>query len=187
MSSRLVLLAALPALLAGCDLLGIETASQIDARKEAEGRAIGSACRHAVRSIEDCYVQNPKAGKAAVFSGWREMDEYMRQNDVAGMPYAEKKLPMITEKPEKADEVVAAPAAARPPAGATTAVGGASPTRATTALPGTTPPRVAPGTGTPTPAATAGAATRPSTTPAAPPTPQAPASPQRPATPQRNG
>lgn len=73
-------------LLAGCDALGVETASQIAARKDAEARAIGSACRHAVRSIEDCFNSHPRAGKAAVFAGWREMDEYMRENAIVGMP-----------------------------------------------------------------------------------------------------
>lgn len=82
----LLLTLASPWLLAGCDVLGIETAPQVNARKEAEGRAIGSGCRHAVRSIESCFQTNPRAGKAAVFSGWREMDQYMRDNNVVGMP-----------------------------------------------------------------------------------------------------
>lgn len=73
-------------LLAGCDVLGIETAPQIAARKEAEGMAIGSACRHAIRSVEDCFRSNPKAGKAAVFAGWKDMDQYMRDNQIVGMP-----------------------------------------------------------------------------------------------------
>ncbi|MDO8904715.1 hypothetical protein [Hydrogenophaga sp.] len=73
-------------LLAGCEALGIETATQIAAKKEAEAKAIGSACRHAVRSIEDCFGSYPRAGKAAVFAGWREMDEYMRENAIVGMP-----------------------------------------------------------------------------------------------------
>lgn len=73
-------------LLAGCEALGIETATQVAIKKEAEAKAIGSACRHAVRSIEDCFYNNPRAGKAAVFAGWREMDEYMRENAVVGMP-----------------------------------------------------------------------------------------------------
>jgi hypothetical protein len=72
--------------LTGCDALGIETATQVAAKKEAEARAIGSACRHAVRSIEDCFSSNPRAGKAAVFAGWRDMDEYMRENAIVGMP-----------------------------------------------------------------------------------------------------
>lgn len=75
-------------LLAGCEALGIETATQINAKKEAEGKAIGSACRHAVKSIEDCFGSYPRAGKAAVFAGWREMDQYMRENAVVGMPSA---------------------------------------------------------------------------------------------------
>lgn len=76
-------LAAVP--LAGCDMLGIDSPEKIAALKEAEGKAIGSACRHAVRAIEDCYTLNPKAVKAAVFAGWREMDEYMRENKIEGV------------------------------------------------------------------------------------------------------
>lgn len=78
-SHRLVPLLAV-ALLAGCDLLGTEAAGKTAALKEADGKAIGSACRHAGRAIEDCYVLNAKAQRAAVFAGWREMDEYMREN-----------------------------------------------------------------------------------------------------------
>ena len=74
------------ALLAGCDALGIESATLVAERKQAEAHAIGSACRHAVRSIEDCFEANPKAGKAAVFAGWKEMDQYMRDNQIVGMP-----------------------------------------------------------------------------------------------------
>ncbi len=87
---RTTLLLALCALLplSGCDVLGIETATQVAEKKEAEGRAIGSACRHAVRSVEDCFRSNPKAGKAAVFAGWKDMDAYMRENEIVGMPSA---------------------------------------------------------------------------------------------------
>ena len=69
-------------LLAGCDMLGVESASATAARREAEGKAIGGACRHAGRAIEDCYGMNRKADKAAVFAGWREMNDYMRENKV---------------------------------------------------------------------------------------------------------
>ena len=41
--------------LTGCDLLGIESASDVAARREAEGKAVGGACRQAARSIEECY------------------------------------------------------------------------------------------------------------------------------------
>ena len=54
-------------------------------QKEADARAIGSACRYGLRSIEDCYVLNPKAPKAAVFAGWKEMDQYMRDNKIEGV------------------------------------------------------------------------------------------------------
>ena len=77
---RSVLLTAALATLAGCDMLGIESASQIAARKEAEGRAIGGACRHAGRAIEECYSINRRADKAAIFAGWREMNDYMIEN-----------------------------------------------------------------------------------------------------------
>jgi len=69
-------------LLSGCDLLGVEPASALVARKEAEGKAVGGACRHAGRAIEDCYAMNKKADKAAVFAGWREMNDYMRENKI---------------------------------------------------------------------------------------------------------
>lgn len=80
-----VILAA-AALLAGCDMLGIEGASVVAARREAEGKAIGAACRHAARSIEQCYAANRKADKAAIFAGWREMNDYMRENKLEAMP-----------------------------------------------------------------------------------------------------
>lgn len=76
---------ALLSLLAGCDQLGIETPQRATERLRAEAKAVGSACRHALRAIEDCYVLNPKAEKSAVFEGWREMDEYMRENKLEGI------------------------------------------------------------------------------------------------------
>ncbi len=85
MPSRLLLAACLTAAitaLSGCDLLGIESAETIAGRKEAEGKALGGACRHAGRAIEDCYLLNPKADKAAIFAGWREMNDYMRENQI---------------------------------------------------------------------------------------------------------
>jgi hypothetical protein len=77
-----LLLACLTLLLSGCDQLGIEAASAVAARREAEGKAVGGACRHAGRAIEDCYGLNKKADKAAVFAGWREMNDYMRENKI---------------------------------------------------------------------------------------------------------
>jgi hypothetical protein len=73
-------------LLAGCDLLGIEGASAIAERRAAEGKAVGAACRNAARAIEDCYTLNKKADKAAIYAGWREMDDYMRENKLEPVP-----------------------------------------------------------------------------------------------------
>jgi len=76
--SAAVLLAALG--VAGCNLFGGEAAEAAAARREADGKAIGGACRHAGRAIEDCYTLNRRADKAAVYAGWREMNDYMREN-----------------------------------------------------------------------------------------------------------
>ena len=89
MTRRLLALSlALPVLgaLSACEQLGIDDPVKVAAAKEAEAKAVGSACRHAMRAIEDCYTLNPRAQKAAVFAGWREMDEYMRDNKLEGVP-----------------------------------------------------------------------------------------------------
>ena len=79
-------LIALPLLLlAGCDIPGLGPTPQALAR-ESEAKAVGSACRHAMRGLEDCYVLNPRATKAQVFAGWKEMDQYMRENKIEGVP-----------------------------------------------------------------------------------------------------
>ncbi len=81
------LLAAL--LLGGCDQLGIESASAVAARKEADGKAIGAGCRHAARSVEDCYANNRRAERASIFAGWKEMNDYMRENNIEAVPAAQ--------------------------------------------------------------------------------------------------
>ncbi len=81
-----LLLVSLTALLAGCELLGIQSPERIAAQREAEGKAVGGACRHAGRAIEDCYTLNRRADKAAVFAGWREMNDYMVENKLEVVP-----------------------------------------------------------------------------------------------------
>jgi hypothetical protein len=108
-------LALLPliAALAGCDMLGIESASAVAAKREADGKAIGGACRHAARSIEQCFEQNKRADRAAVFAGWREMNDYMRENNLAAIPTPPEPAPVAdaTETPaQKSGE----PAAEKP-------------------------------------------------------------------------
>ena len=82
----LVLATLAPVGLTGCDLLGIEPATVLAARREAESKAIGAGCRHAARSVEQCYTLNKKADKAAVFAGWKEMNEYMTENKIEAVP-----------------------------------------------------------------------------------------------------
>ena len=82
------LLLALPLVfsLTACDqlqrqLLGEDPAAKT-ARQEAEGKAVGGACRHSGRAIEDCYAIYHWLQKAAIFAGWQEMDAYMRTNTI---------------------------------------------------------------------------------------------------------
>lgn len=83
MSARLLSLS--PALLlAGCDLQALLADPKV-VQKEADAKAIGSACRHGLRSLEDCYAMNEKASKSAIFNGWKEMDVYMRENKIDGI------------------------------------------------------------------------------------------------------
>jgi hypothetical protein len=109
--ARALLALALPLALAGCDMLGIESASEQSARRESEGKAIGGACRYSGRTIEECYAQNKKSDKAAVFSGWREMNDYMRENKMETPPEVLRKA---AEKPadKAADKAAEGEAAA---------------------------------------------------------------------------
>ncbi len=100
-------------LLAGCPLGGADPAEGLALRREAEGKAIGGACRHAGRAIEDCFALNKRADKSALFAGWREMNDYMRENKIeAVVPQA----PTPTEVAKSDEPAAAAEPAARPAA-----------------------------------------------------------------------
>ena len=60
--------------------LGLEDPTKKEARLEPEAKAVGSACRQSGRAIEDCYSIYNWLPKAGIYAGWREMDEYMREN-----------------------------------------------------------------------------------------------------------
>jgi hypothetical protein len=91
--------------LSACDMLGLGPDPRI-AQKEADAKAIGGACRHGLRSIEDCYTLNKGVTKAAIYAGWREMDEYMRENKLEGLR-AEIPLPSpVASAPAPTEEVV---------------------------------------------------------------------------------
>ena len=105
------------ALLLVCLLLtACDQSAELDGSKaaEADGKAVGGACRHAGRALEDCYVLNERAPKAAVFNGWREMNDYMTQNKIDVVP------PQVPKKAHTKDETAGAKhdAAAAKPDGA---------------------------------------------------------------------
>ena len=80
-----LLLIALTLTLSGCDFINTLMTDPKIAQREADARAIGGACRYGLRNIEDCYALNPKSSKAAVFAGWKDMDQYMRDNKIDGV------------------------------------------------------------------------------------------------------
>lgn len=129
MNRPLLSLLLLPFALAACEQLGIDDPVKVAEKKEAEGRAVGSGCRHVGMSLQACYDRNRKDSKAAILAGWREMDGYMRENkidtvkgntdDTQATPATE------ADAPEKSADATEKPAAAteKPtPAGKHTAV-----------------------------------------------------------------
>jgi hypothetical protein len=90
--SRHLLIIFTALLLSACDMLGLGPDPKI-AQKEADAKAVGGACRHGLRSIEDCYTLNKGVNKASIYAGWREMDEYMRENKLEGL---RAEIPMAT-------------------------------------------------------------------------------------------
>ena len=107
------------ALLSGCDIAGMESAVKIAAVREADGKAVGGGCRHAARAIEDCYAMNRKADRAAIFAGWRDMNDYMREYKIEPVAPQGVVSTLASAKPGAAEPVAdaAAPAAAAPAAG----------------------------------------------------------------------
>jgi hypothetical protein len=83
LSLRILAISSTALLLAACDIPGVAPDPRL-AIRDADSRAIGNACRYALRGLEECYVNNPKALKTAILEGWREMDQYMRENDIKG-------------------------------------------------------------------------------------------------------
>lgn len=64
--------------LGACDYVSNFTKpKQTPEEAKAEGIALGAGCRQAGQSLEDCYQRNPNAQKAGIFTGWKDMHEYM--------------------------------------------------------------------------------------------------------------
>ena len=88
--------------LSGCDQLGdqlgLNDAQRKEMKADAEGKAVGSACRQSGRAIEDCYSLYRWLPKASIFAGWREMNDYMQANNIN---VVEPKLPPAPPPEEK--------------------------------------------------------------------------------------
>lgn len=106
---------AVPCLCLALCLAACEQIAELDGSKtaDADGRAVGGACRHAGRALEDCYALNERAPRPAVFAGWREMNDYMTQNKIDTVtPQVPKKLAAgkpdgVAAKAERRDEAAA--------------------------------------------------------------------------------
>jgi hypothetical protein len=118
----LLIVSALLLALSGCDVvqqkLGLEAPAAKLARSEADGKAVGGACRQSGRAIEDCYSIYSWLPKSAIYEGWRDMDGYMRENKLETV---EPQLPPpqppgIRKKPAAVSEETAAEARGDRPA-----------------------------------------------------------------------
>lgn len=100
----------------GCEMLGMPDPAKEAAIALADGKAVGSACRHAGRALEDCYALNPKAQKAGVFTGWKEMNDYMREHkiDIVEPRIAREVPPSKAAKAKAGEEKSAATAPTQP-------------------------------------------------------------------------
>lgn len=113
MHVRLLAIFTTALLLAGCEIPGIYPDPKV-AQRDADAKATGGGCRHALRALEDCYTLNPKASRSAVFSGWKEMDQYMRENKIEGVQATIAPSARTAEGPDEAvastpDKAVAEP------------------------------------------------------------------------------
>lgn len=77
---KIFMVASAATMLSSCDLSQIPG---LDGKLSIEdSKAIGAACRHSGRALEDCFALNPKSHHAGVFEGWREMNDYMVANEI---------------------------------------------------------------------------------------------------------
>lgn len=98
--------------LSGCDIPGLGSDPRELARA-ADAQAIGGACRFAMRGLEDCFTLNPKSSKAQIFAGWKEMDQYMRENKVEPVPSVVTQAPKAPAESAPADDEAPAKAESR--------------------------------------------------------------------------
>ena len=66
--------------LSACDYLDN---SKMEELKNNNQKAVGAGCRQSGKSLEDCFQYNEKTSKALILNGWKEMDIYMRENNLS--------------------------------------------------------------------------------------------------------
>lgn len=77
---KILMVASAATMLSSCDLSqipGLEGKLSME-----DSKAVGAACRHSGRALEDCFTLNPKTHQSGVFEGWREMNDYMLANEI---------------------------------------------------------------------------------------------------------
>jgi len=77
---KIALLLGAVGMLSSCDLTQMPGLSK--KLSPEDSKAIGAACRHSGRALEDCFTLNPDALQAGVFEGWRDMNDYMTANKI---------------------------------------------------------------------------------------------------------
>ncbi len=118
----LLIVSSLLLAVSGCDVvqqkLGLEAPAAKIARSEADGKAVGGACRQSGRAIEDCYSIYSWLPKSAIYEGWRDMDAYMRENKLETVEpqLPPPKPPGTRKKPASVSEETAAEARSDRPA-----------------------------------------------------------------------
>ena len=101
---KILMVAGAATMLSSCDLSQIPG---LDGRLSLEdSKAVGAACRHSGRALEDCFTLNPNSHQAGVFEGWRDMNDYMLANQIE------------TVKPEIRTSAFSAPGASQAAPGA---------------------------------------------------------------------
>lgn len=123
---KILLLLGTTGILSSCDLSQIPG---LDKRLNIEdSKAIGAACRHSGRALEDCFTLNPMALQSGVFEGWRDMNDYMVANKIETV---EPQIQNSHYKPGSKDDAAgdhdaAAPSKAAGPGNAAAGVGGSA-------------------------------------------------------------
>lgn len=69
--------------LGACDYIdSFSRPKQTPEEAKAEGIALGAGCRQAGQSLEECYRRHPDSLKAGIFTGWKDMHEYMETKNI---------------------------------------------------------------------------------------------------------